>query len=1352
MPIAETAAADGAAAEKRATILGSPVTDWKMDGINGPKDDHTVGDVDGRLALSAGPNGLVLTRLTKIEGDAEVTVRFRCTSPKALGTSFYIDGGLKSPDDAAEGPLILKLTVPQGADRNEMYWTIPGGPGRKYKSHNYVVKRLPENRQLWPEMVRSQVESDIGSLPPLDKRWLTVRYVLRKNHVRIELDGRLLESSDDPKIDTAGFFRLRVYHGVQLASVRVRPLPPRDRRFEPIPIEQYLNASQIRGAAVKLESFPKTGDSVPVGGIPFAFPAPDERGNNHIDLKPSWLRAGLVEGYIDGWTSPESRWRGALDLDPSRIQIRVPGADFRNLHLVALADGEADTTPRITAQFSRTSSGHPVTFTTPVPLFTAQPTDVKSLPIQLANGQTGLAYLVTIPLEPESLASLAIDEVIELELTKDVRTYRAFPDPVVYSQHQAGLPSGVHVFAMTLERPAVEIDFQPDKFAHIWTAPLKPGYTVKLRNQTAANQDIDLELSTQSHDGLENTLQKRGVQMAPGAEQAVQIPIELKKFGFHRVVLRVKDSAGIRTRTRSLAFLHPDTRERGQWEEGKGPIFGFWDWGGGHDTPAGLGRLQVMAEAGIESSGRSFHDKLSETKDAFSVEEKAFIESKGMLTFFHAYQLSMGKHSLGIDWDPSRPAEMQAALIQTLKKSPLVKESKINKPDLAIFFGEPVIGPISYSSLPEYFGEPEYKMTDAEQANYQNYLAQFVTAAAAIKKEWPQVKCLLPWGLPLFPVPFLRNSKEATALMDGPALDVVLFERLPEMQLHQVTLSSQLWQLQQEWKKTGKPWPRLMAIEGPAISPAAPGALTVDQEADHTIRAMLVLAAYGTTRHLGWPTPFACAGDWGETHYGSGLCDPMPLLSPKVCYSAFATMTRHLNRMNFVKTIPTGSHSVFCLQFKHYKTGELLHIFWTLRGTRPVTLAVAAGTKLTVFNQMDNVAAVDEKGENATFLASSAPCYVHGLAADPKVLLGLPDHSDAKPAETAAALAELGDGTWKLSADRDDDYEVSHIEFVRRFPGKMSIQPVAVPEHQNAKALAVHLEKQERERKVMPFYATLIPPKPMLIPGKGSHLGLWVKANSDWGRMVYCLRDAANERWISVGKKDEWNCDDVHCWSAFCFDGWRYLRFELPSNSPYDSYREAGSTWWGNYGPGDGVVDLPLTLEKIIVERRTHVIAPTELQPAAEDDVLLAGLFAEYETPLDKTDEAIRLSRLRMPQPKITADLPNPIARLAETGTGNPTVVTRVVPPKSEYNGTQCHVFFDPIKGAKIYDVWVSVFADGRGAVPLGQGWTEPGSLLTKLRANTNLYLFVVYTDAEGKTSKPSPSFKVNLKDMFPMK
>jgi hypothetical protein len=357
-----------------------------------------------------------------------------------------------------------------------------------------------------------------------------------------------------------------------------------------------------------------------------------------------------------------------------------------------------------------------------------------------------------------------------------------------------------------------------------------------------------------------------------------------------------------------------------------------------------------------------------------------------------------------------------------------------------------------------------------------------------------------------------------------------------------------------------------------------------------------------------------------------------------------------------------------------------------------------------------------------------------------------------QPAADALRLADLGDGTWKQSADRDLDYENSHAEFVKRFPGKMTISAVTAPPAQGGKALSIHLDKQEKERKVMPFYTTLVPPKPLVIPGRASHLGLWVKASSDWGRVVYIMRDANGERWLSVGKTGEWNVDDVHCWSSFCYDGWRYLRFELPANMPYDLYRDKGTSFWGNYGPGDGMIDLPLSLEKIIVERRTHVIVGTELETADPTDVHLAGLFAEYETPADKTDEVVRQSKLRMPLPAQAPALVNPVARLTTSGVGTPVTIAKIVPPEREYDGKRCHVHFDAVTGAKGYDIWVSTYADGRGAVQLAKGWTAPGQLLTGLSPNVDLYLFATYTDKDGKESKPSKPYKVNLKDMFPQK
>jgi hypothetical protein len=1332
--------AAGAQEAGSTTILDGKPARWSLGPVQGGKADHTVADIDGKPAVVVGPNGLDLTTTAAIDHDVELIARLQFTSPQDKGTNVHLFAGFKKPTDQPASESFLGLGVYPGPDPQSVVWQLNPLPGRKDAAiGNYTVKNLPRDRLTWPEMTRRRVEQDTAAEPSLSRRWITLRYQFRKNATRVYLDDRLLREGRHPKLDTTGLVRLRLYNGMRLASLALRDLPPEDPRFDTVPLAGYVNAGTLMGRAVRRG---RLGETVTVGGVPCMLSPPDAQGRDHVDLKPSWLRCGLLEGAFDGWEGDVARWRGALYRDPGRIQFRVRNGPYTKLHLLAAGTGEPDTTPVVTAQFYRDSAGHPVNFAGRVPAFTVA--DAAGLPLQLAGGPRSHLHLVTIPLEPNGPAAFSDQDHLEFELTKEVHVYRSFPDPIYYSSHGAGLPSGVHVFAVTLERPAVEVDLQPDKFAHVWSAPEQPSYTARLRNVTAAEQSVDLELTTTGHDGVEKATVRGAAKLAAGAEQAVKLPLNLHRYGHHAVELKVRTGREVQTQRRALAFLHSDTRERGDWEEGKGPIFGLWDWNAGHLTPGGMPRLRVMAQAGMESAMISFTQLPKEEQD--------FLASIGAKSFFIAYQLSMGEHSLGgKKWDPSKPAEMQAALVKWLKDQPMARPSKINKPELAVFFAEPLLGPVSYMSLPEYYGEPPYQMTADEQAAYKRYLDQFVIAAAAIKKEWPQARCLLPWGIASFPIPFLRHSKEATALMDGPAIDIVLFERMPEMQLHQVTFSSGLWQLKQEWLKTGKPWPSLSTIEGPAVSPARPGALTAQQEADHTVRAYMLLAAFGTTRHLGWPVAFHCGGSWGETHYGGGLCDPQPLLSPRPAFSAFATMTRQLNRMNFVKMIPTPSATVFCLQFKHYKSGELLHVFWTVRGRRPVSPEVAKGAKVTVYDSMDNAEPAPKKDGKATFTITPSPCFVHGLAADPRMTLGESDHSDTAHGANAVRLAELGDGSWKLSAERDADYENVHLEFIRKFPGRFTTRPVAETA-ERGKALAVHLEKPEKERRTMPIYTTLVPAGPIVVPGRASHLGLWVKASSDWGRVVYCLRDAKGERWLSVGKKGEWNVDDVHNWSTFCFDGWRYLRFELPANAPWDLYREPGTSFWGYYGSGDGVVDLPLALEKIIVERRTHVIHGTEQLPASGDDVLLGGLYAEYDRPGDQTDAAVRQSHLRMPLPAGAPDLDNPIRTLAATGTDPAPTVTKVNPPEREYDGRRCHVHFTAVPGAKTYEVWVTTYADGRGAILLGEKWAAPGQLLTGLAPNIDLYLFVVDRDAAGKASKPSAAFKVNLKDMFQLK
>jgi len=96
--------------------------------------------------------------------------------------------------------------------------------------------------------------------------------------------------------------------------------------------------------------------------------------------------------------------------------------------------------------------------------------------------------------------------------------------------------------------------------------------------------------------------------------------------------------------------------------------------------------------------------------------------------------------------------------------------------------------------------------------------------------------------------------------------------------------------------------------------------------------------------------------------------------------------------------------------------------------------------------------------------------------------------------------------------------------------------------------------------------------------------------------------------------------------------------------------------------------------------------------------------------------------------------------------------VTGITLPEQRADRTRCFVHFKPVAQAKTYDVWVSPYANGSGAIKLGSAWDKPGQLIQGLHADTDFYVFLVYADGEGNMSRPSPPFKIHLQDLFGFK
>lgn len=85
--------------------------------------------------------------------------------------------------------------------------------------------------------------------------------------------------------------------------------------------------------------------------------------------------------------------------------------------------------------------------------------------------------------------------------------------------------------------------------------------------------------------------------------------------------------------------------------------------------------------------------------------------------------------------------------------------------------------------------------------------------------------------------------------------------------------------------------------------------------------------------------------------------------------------------------------------------------------------------------------------------------------------------------------------------------------------------------------------------------------------------------------------------------------------------------------------------------------------------------------------------------------------------------------------------------PLQEKDGRQMHIRFEQNPALK-YNVYLGRFPDGRGAERIVEGVSDH-QLVTGLRPETKMCLFLTTVDAQQKESKPSQAFEFVTHDRF---
>jgi len=320
-----------------------------------------------------------------------------------------------------------------------------------------------------------------------------------------------------------------------------------------------------------------------------------------------------------------------------------------------------------------------------------------------------------------------------------------------------------------------------------------------------------------------------------------------------------------------------------------------------------------------------------------------------------------------------------------------------------------------------------------------------------------------------------------------------------------------------------------------------------------------------------------------ETAWGNdGLCQRWPYMYPKKSYVAYATLTKALDCVTDVKSVPTGDDCAFMIECPR-RDGKIAYALWTAYGTAEQEVEIKGSGhagRVTLPNDANSDGRVvgsrvpRDRTTHISFFgretemkpqegklritASGRPQYLiveGGKVASVRTLKrAYPE--DVRPKDYKTAVKCDDAAKWKLVSGKVDGvYGELGLAFpVCRQPAKAPSVKV-VQDEELGKCLELDLGTPDLSLPKAVFeYAVLELKEPVPLAGDPKSLGAVVKGNSGWGRLFWILEGADGKRTVSSGHKD-WleDFDDV---GKMClgFTGWRFLSYPIEEHSSIRDY------------------------------------------------------------------------------------------------------------------------------------------------------------------------------------------------------
>ena len=337
-----------------------------------------------------------------------------------------------------------------------------------------------------------------------------------------------------------------------------------------------------------------------------------------------------------------------------------------------------------------------------------------------------------------------------------------------------------------------------------------------------------------------------------------------------------------------------------------------------------------------------------------------------------------------------------------------------------------------------------------------------------------------------------------------------------------------------------------------------------------------------------------------QTRWGRGGCVRAPFCYPREGYMAAAVMTKCLDRVTFVRSVPTGSATVYAEEFRR-ADDRTVTVLWTARGEAVVSLG-GAGRVVSMLGEED---AFDAVRPEIRIGAAPVYAFTEGPLSGVKVVSRTYPEV-AKLLADGAVLAALDDPSRvALVENRAYHCDDNHHLPIYKASDAFSVEGADDPEM--GRCLAVRLDTSRRPmNRYMTEYTTLRLAKPVPIPDKAKWIGLRVKGNSNWGQIRFEVEDA-DGKVFRFWKRNTglWSRDGFD-WpgsAAVNFDGWGAAYYTLEKDPLSCDIR-----WYRDGGKEPETWRKPLKIKEIMVSMNREALDLSGFRPA-EPVLFLKDLF-----------------------------------------------------------------------------------------------------------------------------------------------